>query len=177
MTRPRPGHRAREAGPGEDVLPDEPTRRYADELAALLDAAGFPRMPARALMALLTSPTGELTGEQIGEVLEVSPAAVSGAVRYLQSVQVVRVRSLPRTRRRMYGLAPNWYTLTLTRLSLYGELSGLAGHRPVSIGPDTDAGRRVQEMGDFYAFLNRRFPELLEEWEAMKAQRGQQVEE
>jgi hypothetical protein len=155
-----------------DALPDQDTRRFSDELAALLDAAGFPRMPARLLMALLTSPTGELTADQISEVLEVSPAAVSGAIRYLQSVRVLRVGSLPGTRRRRYALAPNWYTATLTRLSLYGELSGLAQSLPPAISPDTPAGRRVQEMADFYSFLNRKFPELLTEWDQLRTHQG-----
>jgi hypothetical protein len=170
-TRP-PGDR--ESGTGydhtSDVLPDKDTREFSDELAALLDAAGFPLMPARTLMALLTSPTGELTADQISEVLDVSPAAVSGAIRYLQSVQVLRVGSLPGTRRRKYALASNWYTATLTRLSLYDEFSGLAQHRPPSIGPGTLAGRRVQEMAEFYAFLNRKFPELLSEWDQLRRQ-------
>ena len=150
-------------------LPDEAARRYADQLAALLDSAGFPRMPARALMALLTSKTGELTAEQISQTLEISPAAVSGAIRYLQSMQIVRTGSLPGTRRRLYTLAPNWYTITLTRSAMYGQLRELSHHRPPSLGPDTPAGRRVQEMADFYAFLNRKFPELLNEWNELKS--------
>ncbi|MFN8183776.1 MAG: helix-turn-helix domain-containing protein [Candidatus Nanopelagicales bacterium] len=145
-------------------LPDEEARRYADQLAALLDVAGFPRMPARTLMVLLTSPTGELTATQISDVLNVSPAAVSGAIRYLQSVQVVRVGSLPGTRRRLYSLAPHWYTVTLTRLSMYSDLSEFTRRRPPSLALNTPAGRRVQEMADFYAFLNRKFPTLLQEW-------------
>ena len=153
-----------------NAMPDEATRRYADELASLLDAAGVPRMPSRVLMALLTSPRGELTAEQVASVLDISAAAVSGAIRYLQSVQLIRIGSIPGTRRRLYSLAPHWYTATLTRLSLYGELSGLAGNRPPAIGPDTPAGRRVQEMADFYGFLNRKFPELLSEWEQQRTQ-------
>lgn len=147
-----------------DELPDEAARRYADQLAALLDAAGFPRMPARVLMALLTSENGELTSEQISRTLDVSPAAVSGAVRYLQSLQIVRAGSLPGTRRRVYRLVPGWYTVTLTRSGLYSELRELTRDRPAALAPGTPAGQRVQEMADFYAFLNRKFPELLDEW-------------
>lgn len=147
-----------------DELPDEAARRYADQLAALLDVAGFPRMPARVLMAVLVSDSGELTADQIARTLDISPAAVSGALRYLQPLQIVHARSLPGTRRRVYTLAPGWYTVTLTRSGLYSRLRELARHRPASLGPDTPAGGRVQEMADFYAFLNRKFPELLEEW-------------
>lgn len=148
--------------------PDEATRRYADQLAALLDSAGFPRMPARVLMALLTSPEGELTAEQLSQTLEVSPAAVSGAIRYLHSQQIVRAGSLPGTRRRIYTLAPTWYTLTLTRSAMYGELREVTRDLPSALAPSTPAGRRVQEMADFYAFLSRRFPDLLDEWIALR---------
>ncbi|MEZ5085658.1 MAG: helix-turn-helix domain-containing protein [Tessaracoccus sp.] len=152
-----------------DIPIDDATRRYSEQLAALLDGAGFPRMPARVLMALVTSPEGELTAEQISQTLGISPAAVSGAVRYLRSVQVVRVASLPGTRRRIYTLAPKWYTITLSRSTMYGELREIVRLLPPSIGPDTPAGQRVREMADFYAYLSRRFPEILEEWLELKA--------
>lgn len=151
-----------------DSPADEATRRYSEQLAALLDGAGFPRMPARVLMALVTSPDGELTAEQISQTLGISPAAVSGAVRYLRSIQVVRVASLPGTRRRSYTLTPKWYTITLSRSAMYGELREMVRLLPPAIGPDTPAGKRVQEMADFYAYLSRRFPEILEEWIELK---------
>lgn len=148
--------------------PDEEAGRYADGLAALLDTAGFPRMPARVLMALLTSPEGASTAERLSESLSASRAAISGATRYLESVQVIRVDSMPGSRRRMYRIAPEWYTVTLTRRSLYRELAERASRRPPGLEPGTEAGDRVQEMADFYAFLDRRFPELLEEWRAQR---------
>ena len=80
--------------------------------------------------------------------------------------------SLPGTRRRIYGLAPNWYTITLTRRTLYRELSDAAEQRPLAIGPETAAGHRVQEMADFYRFLSQKVPEVLQEWEALRAQRA-----
>ena len=44
------------------------------------------RMPARVFAALLASDDGALTSAELGEQLQVSPAAVSGAVRYLAQV-------------------------------------------------------------------------------------------
>lgn len=152
-----------------DSADDEAIRRYSEQLAALLDLAGFPRMPARVLMALVTSPEGELTAEQISQTLGISPAAVSGAVRYLRSIQVVRAASLPGTRRRIYTLTPKWYTITLSRSAMYGELREMVRPLPPAIGPDTAAGQRVLEMADFYAYLSRRFPEILEEWMELKS--------
>jgi hypothetical protein len=148
--------------------PDEETRRYADGLAGLLEAAGFPRMPARVLMALLTSPHDGLTAEQLSDVLDASRAAISGAVRYLESVRVLRADSLPKTRKRVYRVVSGWYTATLSRRSLYRELAERAAQRPPALAEGTAAGERVREMADFYAFLDRRFPELLEEWESRR---------
>ena len=154
----------------DSTLPGADARDYAEHLAALMDVAGFPRMPARLLMALLVSPSGELTADQLSAALNVSSAAVSNAIRYLRSVQLVRVGSLPGTRRRLYSLPDKWFTLTLTRRSMYAELADLARRRPSSIGPETGAGRRIEEAASFYAFLDRRFPELLDEWNAARGE-------
>ena len=43
------------------------------------------RMPARAFAAILAADDGRRTAAELAELLEVSPAAVSGAVRYLPS--------------------------------------------------------------------------------------------
>lgn len=121
-------------------------------------------------MTFVTSESGDLTADQIAQTLGVSPAAVSGAIQYLRSTQLVRVGSLPATRRRIYTLNPAWYTVTLSRATMYGEIQELVREIPAELGPDTAAGKRVAEMADFYAYLARRFPEILEEWRELKNQ-------
>ena len=46
-------------------------------------------MPARVFAALLASDSGRLTSAELSALLKVSPAAVSGAVRYLAQVNLV----------------------------------------------------------------------------------------
>ena len=46
-------------------------------------------MPARIFVALLTADTSRLTAEELAGLLRVSPAAVSGGVRYLVQVGLV----------------------------------------------------------------------------------------
>ena len=58
--------------------------------AAVLTAAGFPKMPARVLMALTVTETPGLTAAELAARLEASPAAISGAVRYLSTLGIIR---------------------------------------------------------------------------------------
>lgn len=138
----------------------------AETSAAVLTAAGFPKMPARALMALVVSDDGWLTAAELSEILGASAAAVSGAVRYLQTVGFVHRVSQPGSRRDRYALPDNaWYVASLRQNPVYERLAGLADSTASSLPPGSSARARVNEMGAFYRFLMVRLPELLDEWE------------
>ncbi|WP_422935773.1 GbsR/MarR family transcriptional regulator [Sinomonas sp. P47F7] len=138
----------------------------AETSAAVLTAAGFPKMPARTLMALVVSADGSLTAAELAEMLGASPAAVSGSVRYLQTVGFVHRVSQPGSRRDRYALPDNaWYVASLRQNPVYERLADLADATALQL-PDGSAARaRVEEMGHFYRFLMARLPELLDEWE------------
>ena len=74
-------------------------RAAVEQTAAVLAAAGFPKMPARVLVTLLVADPGGLTAGELGEQLGVSAAAISGAVRYLELIGVVHRVSQPGSRR------------------------------------------------------------------------------
>ena len=69
---------------------------FVERYAADLEAAGIPRLPARVFVALLVEDAGYLSAAELAERLHISPAAVSGAVRYLIQVQLVRREREPR---------------------------------------------------------------------------------
>ena len=71
----------------------DPLQRYAERLASVFTAAGFPRMAARVLMALMMSPDAALTAAELKDRLGISSGAVSGAVKYLETVGMVRRRA------------------------------------------------------------------------------------
>lgn len=141
----------------------------AEASAAVMAAAGFPKMPARALMALIVSDEGSLTAAELGEILSASPAAVSGAVRYLQTVGFVHRVSQPGSRRDRYALPENaWYVASLRQNPVYERLADLAGATAEGLPEGSPARSRVEEMRGFYRFLVARMPELLDEWEAAR---------
>jgi DNA-binding transcriptional regulator GbsR (MarR family) len=63
---------------------------FVERLGAALTSAGLARLPSRIFAAVMVDEDGRMTAAEIGEALGVSPAAVSGAVRYLDGVGMVR---------------------------------------------------------------------------------------
>lgn len=142
------------------------------EVQRLVDAfaeAGFPRMPAAVLVATLTSGTGRATSDELQSALAVSPAAVSGAVRYLQTVGMMRRHRISAADRRyVYELPEHaWYAASVNNQELYDRLAGVAEQVAATL-EDPAARERVLDMAGFFRFVQRRIPELLDEWNAMR---------
>lgn len=137
------------------------------QLVSTLAASGFPRMPAAVLMALMSSEEESLTAEQLAERLEVSPAAISGAVRYLEKPGMIHRQRIPGTRRYRYELPDYpWYTASFHNGELYALIIRLAETASASLGPKGAA--RIDEMAEFFRFLQQRLPAVLEEWNASR---------
>ncbi|OKJ06860.1 MarR family transcriptional regulator [Kitasatospora sp. CB01950] len=138
---------------------------FVERFAAVLTDAGFPRMPARVFTALLTSDSGRLTSVELGELLQVSPAAVSGAVRYLTQVGLVTREREPGSRRDRYRVHDHvWYEVTASRdRTLFRWESGLA-EGIEALGPDTPAGQRLAESLEFFAFLRVELQQMMQRW-------------
>lgn len=150
---------------------DEALRAAAEQSAAVLAAAGFPRMPARVLMAVFGAEEGGLTAAELATRLGVSAAAISGAVRYLQTIGIVHRISRPDSRRDRYEPPPDaWYTTVMSRGSIYVTLATLAEEAVTAIDdPGSAASARFEEMARFYRFIDARMPVLMDEWERLRS--------
>jgi DNA-binding transcriptional ArsR family regulator len=137
--------------------------------AAVLTAAGFPKMPARVLMALTVTESQGLTAAELAERLEVSPAAISGAVRYLSTLGIIRRLSQTGSRRDRYELPSDWYALMVRNSPIYGVLADQAETGLAAVGdPASPATERLRDMAGFYRFLQGRLPQLIAEWERVR---------
>ena len=138
---------------------------FVESAASELSAQGFPRMPAYVIMALTASEEGSLTSAELTEQLGVSAAAISGAVSYLSTLGFVRRIHLPGSRRHVYALSEiPWYTSTLTRRPLYEQIVGTLRSGVQGLDADSAARARIEEMADFFVFIQDRMPRLLDEW-------------
>jgi DNA-binding transcriptional regulator GbsR (MarR family) len=143
-----------------------------DRLAGVLISNGFPAMPARVFMAIVISDDGAMTAAELADTLEASPAAISGAAKYLRTVRFVTQTNVRGSRQHRYSLAESgWYASSFTRTDLYGAIA-----RELDAGVDqleNSPGReRLAEVRDFFRFLERRLPGLLAEWQQELSTRG-----
>jgi DNA-binding transcriptional regulator GbsR (MarR family) len=153
-----------------DVQRDESAvERFVERFASGLVEAGMPRMPARVFAALLSSETGALSSAELGERLRVSPAAVSGAVRYLAQVGMITREREPGSRRERYSTqTEQWYESFGRRDQMMSRWEQTLRSGVDVVGPDTPAGERLAETADFFAFLQQEIGALLERWRATR---------
>jgi DNA-binding transcriptional regulator GbsR (MarR family) len=120
--------------------PDE-VSRFVEHFAAQLVEAGLPRMPARVFAALLASDTGALTSAELGEQLRISPAAVSGAVRYLAQVHMLSREREPGSRRERYRVhSDQWYEALTNREAVIKRWEDALRDGVASLGAETPGG-------------------------------------
>ncbi|PKW12775.1 GbsR/MarR family transcriptional regulator [Saccharopolyspora spinosa] len=139
--------------------------RFVERFALDLTGVGFPRMAARVLASLLVADEGRRTASELAEVLDVSPAAVSGAVRYLVQVKLVVRERDPGERRDHYRVLDDvWYASIMQRdAELIGWERTLA-EGVAAVGASTRAGLRLDETRQFFEFLRAEIPELMQKW-------------
>ncbi|MGW2642605.1 GbsR/MarR family transcriptional regulator [Streptomyces sp. NPDC001348] len=147
----------------------ESVSRFVEHFAAQLVEAGVPRMPARVFAALLASDSGTLTSAELGEQLRISPAAVSGAVRYLAQVHLVSREREPGSRRERYRVhSDQWYEALTSREAIIKRWEDALREGVANLGPDTPAGRRLAETLAFFEFVEKDVAEMMERWRAYR---------
>jgi DNA-binding transcriptional regulator GbsR (MarR family) len=148
--------------------------RFIEQFALLLVEAGMPRMPSRVFAAVLAEDSGRLTAGEIAERLRVSPAAVSGAVRYLVQVRLLFRGREPGARSDHYYLSEDdpWYAAITNRSALLARWEEGAARGAEVLGEDRPAGSRLRETAEFFAFLREELPGMLERWQARRTAAG-----
>lgn len=161
-----PGAEPARGNPERD---DDAVARFVERFALNLSEAGMPRMPSRVLARLLADDDGQCTAGELSESLQVSPAAVSGAVRYLARVGLLVREREPGNRRDHYRVKDDaWYESIAQRDELLAQWENTIGEGIEAIGPNTPAGRRLEETRSFFAFLRAEMPAMLERWRARR---------
>src|ERR671910_3407483 len=146
----------------DQQLSDPAVRSFIERFALVLAAAGMQRMAARAFAALLVSEDGSLTAREFAELLQVSPAAVSGSVRYLENARMVRRARRPGERTDHWTLGGDtWYEAVGTRTDIVDGLAAALDDGLAVVTPGGEAAERIAEMRDFFAFLGEEMPRII----------------
>ncbi len=146
--------------------------RFIERFAAALADAGFPRMPARVFAGLLTTDSGRLSAAELAEMLQVSPAAISGAVRYLVQINLAVKEREPGARRDHYWVRGDvWQEALVQRDEMMRRWAVIVNDGVAALGPDTPAGNRLAETQEFFEFLQAEWTDIYERWQRHRASR------
>jgi DNA-binding transcriptional regulator GbsR (MarR family) len=157
---------AEDAGTGGQQVAGESVPEFIEKFAAVLIAAGFPPMPARVFVALLVTDSGRLTSAELTALLRISPAAVSGAIRYLTGLGLVHKERVPGSRREYYRMpADIWHQVTMMRAQVLTRWTALLKEGIELVGPDSPAGQRMTGHAAYFEFLAAEMPGVFARWE------------
>jgi DNA-binding transcriptional regulator GbsR (MarR family) len=169
----RPADGADDGRPADGTgAADDALFGYIERFAAVLVAAGFPPMPARVFVALLVTDSGRLSAAELAAMLRISPAAVSGGVRYLIQLGLVHKERVPGSRRDYYRMPGNmWDDLLRMRDQVMSRWTALVREGIELVGADTPAGERMTEQAAFLDFATKELSQVLSRWEEYQAGR------
>jgi predicted transcriptional regulator len=145
---------------------------FTERFASVLVEAGIPRMPARVFAALLAADSG-LTAAELAGQLQASPAAVSGGVRYLIGVGMVRREGKPGSRRHHYRVPDNvWDEVIRIRDRVMARWTAVLRDGIGLLGADTPAGARLADSVRYFEFVSAELPHVLARWQERKVALG-----
>lgn len=141
--------------------------RFVERLALVFAESGIPRMPARVFAYVLADDADRYTAGELATGLRVSPAAISGAVRYLVQVGLLGREREPGTRSDVYRIYDDdiWSRIFLPRTELLDRWVAAAAEGVESLGTDRPGGRRLEETREFFAFLRADLPKMMQRWQ------------
>lgn len=138
---------------------------FVERMADELTRAGMPRMASRVMAAVLSSDEGRATAAELADLLRASPAAISGAVRYLEQVELMRRSREPGSRRDHFTMTSEvWYEALAHKDGVLRTWAATMAEGASALGPTTPAGRRLTEMQEFFQFMEHEVTAMLDRW-------------
>ncbi|WP_433665994.1 GbsR/MarR family transcriptional regulator [Nocardia sp. CA-136227] len=140
-------------------------RDAAERLALTLAQGGMQKTTARVMTALLYTEQDTMTAADLCEQLSVSTGAVSTAIKQLtQSAMVERVPA-PGSRREHYRFPKGVWADLFSQQNIMLEVMREAAQDGLDVtGNDSPTAARLHEMQDFYAYMERELPPLIDGW-------------
>ncbi|WP_107658085.1 GbsR/MarR family transcriptional regulator [Nocardia suismassiliense] len=150
---------------------DNPTPEqlaFVEDFALVLERMGLVRMVGRAAGWLLISDPPEQTFGQIADALQASKGSISSALKTLVTMRWVDKMSKPGDRKDYYAIRPGILPeLTRQQSGMYTDLTTMTS-RGLALfdDPDGDKAARVRDMHEFFVWMGKELPALIDRWYA-----------
>jgi hypothetical protein len=159
--------------PAEQGRDEAAVARFVERFSSVLVEAGWPRIAARAFVAIVVSESGQLTAAELADRLQVSPAAISGATRFLLQLDLLHRDREPGSRRDVFRVGDDvWYEVverSMRSMTKWGDQLGVG---LTAVGAGTPAAERLANMLGFFEFLQTEIPAMMSRWREQVGERG-----
>jgi hypothetical protein len=149
-----------------------PERQYAEDAALILESLGMPRAQGKLLGWLLVCDPPQQSSADLASALDLSAGSVSTGARMLANAGLIRQVAIPGKRGKVYEMIEDAMTRSVQddRTRIMRELMdrGL----DVVGGEDVPRAGRLRRTRDFYAFVERELPALIERFHAEYGEGG-----
>ncbi|MFE9576296.1 GbsR/MarR family transcriptional regulator [Nocardia sp. NPDC006044] len=156
----------------DDIAPTPEQLAFVEDFALVLERMGLVRMTGRAAGWLLVAEPPEQTFGQIADALQASKGSISSALKALVTMRWVDKISKPGDRKDYYSIRPGILPeLTRQQSGMYDDLTVMTS-RGLALFDDPEApeAARVREMHEFFVWMGKELPALIDRWYA--EQRG-----
>ncbi|WP_236832779.1 GbsR/MarR family transcriptional regulator [Blastococcus sp. KM273128] len=140
--------------------------RFVERFALVLRESGMQPMPARVFAYALADDADRYTAAELADGLQVSPAAISGAVRQLVQIGFLVREREPGTRSDLYVLDDGqlWTRFVTAELQALRRFEDVVAAGIEQLGADRPGGRRLVETQEFFAFLGEVLADAVTRW-------------
>ncbi|MBM0125498.1 GbsR/MarR family transcriptional regulator [Pimelobacter simplex] len=155
------------------MTPDPSRDSFVERMGGALTSTGLARLPSRVFAALLVDDDGRMTAAEIATGLGVSPAGVSGAVRYLDGIGMIRRERERGSRRDVFVVDDDaWHGMIARLDQFYAPLIGALDRGLADLAEDDPARHRLRLSREFLAFVLAEMADLDQRWAARRAELG-----
>ena len=145
---------------------------YVESFGLYWEQAGLPRMAGRILSWLLICDPPHQTMHELTEALQASKSSISTGTRMLIQMGIIERLSMPGQRRDHYRVVPDSWSHIMEEKAKkqFTEIRRLAERGLALLDAASPARRqRLEEMRDYYVFMEREFPLILDHWRAHRS--------
>ena len=135
-----------------------------------MEVMGLPRMPARVFAYILADDQSAYNAAELARGVDVSPAAISGAARYLTDTHLIIRERNPAGRGDLFRVRDGdiWATIQAARLPVLDHIIESVA-KAADLLPPGSAGRaRVDETRDYFTFVREDARGLDARWQAWR---------
>lgn len=147
--------------------------RFVERMGGALASAGLARLPSRMFAALLIDEDGRMTAAELAAALGVSPASVSGAVRYLDGVGMIRRERERGSRRDIFVVDDDaWHDTLMRADQIYAPMQAALRRALEELTPEDPAYRRLRLSNEFLIFILDELATMNDRWAARVQELG-----